>query len=53
LTDEVAQLASKNPTAIARIISTAENFRIARPALEAIHKINENCKTPVLGITGT
>jgi methylmalonyl-CoA mutase len=21
--------------------------------LEAIHKINENCKTPVLGITGT
>jgi hypothetical protein len=21
---------------------------IARPALDAIHKINENCKTPVL-----
>jgi methylmalonyl-CoA mutase len=54
LTDEVAQLASKNPTAIARIISAAENFPdIAKLALEAIHKINENCKTPVLGITGT
>jgi methylmalonyl-CoA mutase len=54
LTDEVAQLASKNPTAIARIISAAENFpEIAKPALEAVKKINENCKTPVLGITGT
>ncbi|UQD56368.1 methylmalonyl-CoA mutase family protein [Flavobacterium sp. K5-23] len=54
LTDEVQQLESKNPTAIARIISAAENFpEIAKPALDAIHKINENCKTPVLGITGT
>ncbi len=54
LTDEVAQLASKNPTAIARIISAAENFPdVAKPALDAIIKINENCKTPVLGITGT
>lgn len=54
LTDEVQQLESKNPTAIARIISAAENFPdIAKPALDAIHKMNENCKTPVLGITGT
>ncbi|PRZ27943.1 methylmalonyl-CoA mutase family protein [Flavobacterium granuli] len=54
LTDEVQQLESKNPTAIARIISAAENFpEVAKPALEAIHKINENCTTPVLGITGT
>ena len=54
LTDEVAQLASKNPTAIARVISAAENFpEVAKPALDAIIKINENCKTPVLGITGT
>jgi methylmalonyl-CoA mutase len=54
LTDEVEQLASKNPTAIARIISAAENFpEIAKPAMEAIHKMNETCKTPVLGITGT
>jgi methylmalonyl-CoA mutase len=54
LTDEVAQLALKNPTAIARVISAAENFPdVAKPALDAILKINENCKTPVLGITGT
>ncbi len=54
LTDEVAQLESKNPTAIARIISAAENFPdVAKPALDAIHEINKNCKTPVLGITGT
>jgi len=54
LTDEVAQLESKNPTAIARIISAAENFpEVAKPALDAIHEINKNCKTPVLGITGT
>jgi methylmalonyl-CoA mutase len=54
LGDEVSQLESKNPTAIARIISAAENYpEIAKPALDAIHKMNENCKTPVLGITGT
>jgi methylmalonyl-CoA mutase len=50
LTDEVEQLVK----AIARIISAAENFpEIAKPAMEAIHKMNETCKTPVLGITGT
>lgn len=54
LTDEVSQLESKNPTAIARIISAAENYpEIAKPAMDAIHKMNEDCKTPVLGITGT
>jgi methylmalonyl-CoA mutase len=54
LTDEVSQLESKNPTAIARIISAAENYpEIAKPAMDAIYKMNENCKTPVLGITGT
>jgi methylmalonyl-CoA mutase len=54
LTDEVSQLEAKNPTAIARIISAAENYpEIAKPAMDAIHKMNENCKTPVLGITGT
>jgi methylmalonyl-CoA mutase len=53
LTDE-EQLASKNPTAIARIISAAENFpEIAKPAMEAIHKMKKPAKTPVLGITGT
>jgi len=54
LTDEVSHLESKNPTAIARIISAAENYpEIAKPAMDAIRKMNENCKTPVLGITGT
>ncbi|WP_413998940.1 methylmalonyl-CoA mutase family protein [Flavobacterium sp. W1B] len=54
LTNELEELESKNPTAIARIISAAENFPdLAKPALDAIHKMNENCKTPVLGITGT
>jgi methylmalonyl-CoA mutase len=54
LTEEVSQLESKNPTAIARIISAAENYpEIAKPAMDAIHKMNVNCKTPVLGITGT
>ena len=54
LNNEVDELASKNPTAIARIISAAENFpEIAKPALEAIQQINENCSIPGLGITGT
>jgi methylmalonyl-CoA mutase len=54
LNGEVNHLADKNPTAIARIISSAENFPdVARPALEAIHKLNENSTIPVLGITGT
>jgi methylmalonyl-CoA mutase len=54
LGDEVSQLEFKNPTAIARIISAAENYpEIAKPAMDAIHKMNKNCKTPVLGITGT
>jgi methylmalonyl-CoA mutase len=40
LTDEVEQLASKNPTVA--IISAAENFpEIAKPAMEAIYKMNE------------
>ncbi len=54
LTNEINQLAAKIPTAIARIISSAENFpEVAKPVLEAIEHINESCKTPVLGITGT
>lgn len=54
LNGEVNYLEEKNPTAIARVISAAENFpEIARPALEAIHKQNENSSIPVLGITGT
>lgn len=54
LKNEVEQLDSKKPTAIARIISSAENFpEVAKEALTEIHKKNENSKTPVLGITGT
>lgn len=54
LNGEVNHLAEKNPTAIARVISSAENFPdVARPVLEAIQKENENSSIPVLGITGT
>ena len=54
LTDELAHIEDKNPTAIARLISAAENFpEIAKPAFDKIHKKNETNKTPVLGITGT
>lgn len=54
LNGEVNHLEEKNPTAIARVISSAENFpEIARETLDTIAKKNENSKTPVLGITGT
>ena len=54
LKDELAHIEDKNPTAIARLISAAENFpEIAKPAFDKIHKKNETNKTPVLGITGT
>ncbi|MEO8515961.1 MAG: methylmalonyl-CoA mutase family protein [Flavobacterium sp.] len=54
LNGEVNHLEDKNPTAIARVISSAENFpEVAKPALDAIYKINKDSKTPVLGITGT
>lgn len=54
LNGELNHLEDKNPTAIARVISSAENFpEVAKPALEKIYKINQDSKTPVLGITGT
>ncbi|MES2806929.1 MAG: methylmalonyl-CoA mutase family protein [Bacteroidota bacterium] len=54
LSDEINHLEEKNPKAIARIISSAENFPdVAAKTLEAIQKKNENCTIPVLGITGT
>ncbi len=54
LNDELAKIEDKNPTAIARLISSAENFpEIAKPAFDVIHKKNETNKIPVLGITGT
>ena len=54
ITDEVAELENKNPRAIARIISSAENFpEIAKPILDKLRQKNAASKTPVLGITGT
>ena len=54
LNGEVDHLADKNPKAIARVISSAENFpEVAKDALDKIHAKNKNSKTPVLGITGT
>src|SRR5574343_1985798 len=54
LKGEINHLEEKNPTAIARIISSAENFpEVAKETLDAIHKKNETTHIPVLGITGT
>ncbi len=54
LNGELDHLESKDSTAIARIISSAENFPdIARPTMDKIRKLNENSEVPVLGITGT
>lgn len=54
LNGEINHLEEKNPTAIARVISSAENFPdVAKETLDAIHKKNETSRIPVLGITGT
>lgn len=54
LNGELALLEEKKPGAIARVISSAENFpEVAKETLDVIHQKNKNCKTPVLGITGT
>ncbi|PWA07514.1 methylmalonyl-CoA mutase family protein [Flavobacterium psychrotolerans] len=54
LNGELHHLEDKNPTAIARLISSAENFpEVAKPVFEQIRQKNKDCKTPVLGITGT
>ena len=54
ITDEVVELENKNPRALARIISSAENFpEIAKPILDKIREKNKDSKTPVLRITGT
>ncbi|HET8810518.1 MAG TPA: methylmalonyl-CoA mutase family protein [Flavobacteriaceae bacterium] len=47
-------LSTKNPKAIARMISSAENFpKVVEASLKEIHQLNKTSKTPVLGITGT
>ncbi|MHA7943270.1 methylmalonyl-CoA mutase family protein [Formosa sp. 3Alg 14/1] len=51
---DVDKLKEKNSKAIARIISSAENFpEVSKETLEKIHTKNKTSKTPVLGITGT
>ena len=54
LNGELELLPNKNAKAIARVISSAENFpEVAKSTLEKIHAKNKTSKTPVLGITGT
>ncbi|HRB72650.1 MAG TPA: methylmalonyl-CoA mutase family protein [Flavobacterium sp.] len=54
LNGEINHLEEKNPTAIARVISSAENFpEVAKDTLDQIHQKNKENQIPVLGITGT
>ena len=54
LNGEVKKFAEKDPHAIARMISAAENFPEENKGwLEQIRKENETKNIPVLGITGT
>ncbi len=54
LHNEMESLEKKNPLAIARLISAAENyFEKHQGIFDALHKKAEKAKTPVLGITGT
>ncbi|MBB4803102.1 methylmalonyl-CoA mutase [Flavobacterium nitrogenifigens] len=54
LNGEINHIEDKTPTAIARLISSAENFpEIAKESFDKIHEINATSKIPVLGITGT
>jgi len=54
LNGEIDHIENKVPTAIARLISAAENFpEIAKPVFDQIHENNATSKIPVLGITGT
>ncbi|MDH3198760.1 MAG: cobalamin-dependent protein, partial [Candidatus Krumholzibacteria bacterium] len=54
LDGSMERLPRRDPGAIARLISAAENFpEEARGALEMVHARAGNSKAPVLGITGT
>ncbi|MBW3520082.1 methylmalonyl-CoA mutase family protein [Flavobacterium sp. NKUCC04_CG] len=54
LTNELDLLQEKNDRAIARLISSAENFpEVSKTVFDKIHEINKDRSTPVLGITGT
>ena len=54
LTDEIEKLETRNPLAIARLITAAENYRDKHAkAFDHIRDLAEKSKAPVLGITGT
>lgn len=54
ITDEIDHLKSKKSTAIARLISAAENFpEESKEVLAKVHEMAAKVKTPILGITGT
>lgn len=54
LSNELTQLADKNPLAIARLISAAENFYDNHKAtFEKVKGLSEKAVVPVLGVTGT
>lgn len=54
LKDETKKLKEKESSAIARLISAAENYpEEAKSQLEEVHQMAEKVKTPILGITGT
>lgn len=54
LTDEIEKLETRNPLAIARLITAAENYRDRHAkAFDHIKTLADKSKAPVLGITGT
>ena len=54
LTDEIDRLTAKDPLAIARLISAAENFpEESKTTFEKVKELASKTKIPVLGITGT
>jgi methylmalonyl-CoA mutase len=54
LNNEVVQLTDKNPLAIARIISAAENFYTqSASTFDQVKSLASKSRAPVLGITGT
>ena len=54
LTNEIELLDEKNPVAIARLISAAENYREKHSKVfDHIHSVASKKNIPVLGITGT
>lgn len=54
LSNELEQLENKNPVAIARLITAAENYRYKHSKIfDHIYSLAEKSHAPVLGITGT